>query len=894
MNKKEENPFSIPKDKLDLINEAMRTQRMSSERMYRPELTRRKPKYTAEDLKMVYKKIKKLSPMEVLEFNCDKKNPDEVSTEEIYNLFQQPEEIMVDEDRDYYVPLMELIKSGEIGKGDYLILLLTYLIDSYEDKDNTEVDKLNYKVRMVECQKLLEIFPPSNKAFIRAIRDDKYGKLYGDVIWRFSNDLIDKRDSIISEEFEKEFNTDGRKDILAYSNQSMTNEFITDDDVRTAFNTIVNENTNYKIAQQQDQTGTPLTEEQKREIYCEEFRKTLLKNYGLDSCIDDNHILLSYLYRYMCDIFLNGRENFKSGEMFDKIEDLERLLSIIQKKKEITCNISNEDFSEEELKQLEEIGIPTNVEGLNKAKIQEIISQILDKYCENAKVDILQDPQIINQTDSRILSRIKFSDEDIIKLDKMCDDATIEFLRKNCPGFENVLSEMKKNTSELTKEKIELLLKYGVISKKDIVDGYVAGSMPMNGMELLGEDNKDILPQMNYWKLISEYEDIAKITDPDKRAKAINLLKRKIDIYKLNLGDEFDNEIREKSYEFVVHRAEEYEDNKDKEKPRGISQKEILELYELGLVSLGSVVSLDSKLLYKLLDTDLPEDRKIAMSQIIDLYNNGTVLAKEIKDLFLDGSIPLYYIKDITELNLTKEEAMQLIEQRKITAQSIYSLYADKTISILDLEKYVDSLPSEEDKYMFIYGNFAGKGFEPVFNVLVDHIAAFTETHTHTGTGVTPIVPNPVVPKTEKPIPSKLRWEYLASLDPRFHIESLPSSYIAYIYPSHDRVILEQMRKKKNGVKVDSYGVASRGMTIDEYYYYKPQFIKGSRVSRKALVDLSNKGLIDSIEHFPTTWGKRVFENVNGFQVETIPDPNRKFEIEYMLEELKEEIEKSR
>ena len=84
-----------------------------------------------------------------------------------------------------------------------------------------------------------------------------------------------------------------------------------------------------------------------------------------------------------------------------------------------------------------------------------------------------------------------------------------------------------------------------------------------------------------------------------------------------------------------------------------------------------------------------------------------------------------------------------------------------------DLESYVENLPTEEEKYMFIYGNFAGKGFESIFNVLVNQIAAFTESHSYTGTGTSPIVPNPIIRPKEKPIPSKLRWQFLSSLDKR-------------------------------------------------------------------------------------------------------------------------------
>ncbi len=899
MGKKDENPLLIPrdklpKDKMDLINEVMSTQGIGSDSLYRPELFKKSPQYTPEDLKMVYKKVKQLSPMEVLELNFYKKDPDEVSAEEVYNIFGQPEEIMVDEASGKYIPVIDLIRSGEIGKGDYLILVLMYLMDSYENDDNTEADIINCKIRMLECKKLLEVFPPSNKTLIKVLKDDKYGKFYGDVIWRFSNDLTENLDATILEGFKNEFNTNGRDDIFVYSNQAMTNEFIGDDEVRNAFNTIVNENTNYMIREEEEKTGTPLTDVEKTAIYCGEFRKILLKNYGPDNCMDENHILLSYLYRYMCDIALECKENFQSGKVLDTIEDLERLLSIVQKKKTIDAKLTPEDFAEEEIKQLEELGVPTNIQGLNAATIHEIISEVVKKCCESVKENILQNPQLISQLDQRIISKIEFSSEDIIKLDQECDETTMASLRKNCPGFDKALAEMKRNIKELSKDQIEFLLKYGLITKKDLVDKYMTGDLPEESMELIGKDEQEVLPQIDYWKLISEYEEIIKIKDVEKREKAIELLKRKINIYKANLGDNFDSEIEEKSYEFAVYRAEEYEENKSKNKPNGITSKELEELYNLGLVSLGSVASLDSEVLVKLFRLSQQGDKKISMWDIIDLYDNGMVLAKEIKELVLDGSVPAYLIKDITGLNLTNDEAMKLLEERKITAKNILSLYNNGTISISDLENYINTLPTEEDKYMFIYGNFAGKGFEPIFNILVNQLAAYTDSHSYTGTGTRPIVPNPIIRPEEKPIPSKLRWEFLSSLDKRFHIESLPDGYIAYIYPSLDRVLVEQMRKMKKGKKVDSYGVATRGMTIDEYYYYKPGFVTSSKVDRSALVALSKKGLIESIEHFPTTWGRKVLEHVNGYQIDTIQDPNRKFEIEYMLEELREEIEKSR
>ena len=61
--------------------------------------------------------------------------------------------------------------------------------------------------------------------------------------------------------------------------------------------------------------------------------------------------------------------------------------------------------------------------------------------------------------------------------------------------------------------------------------------------------------------------------------------------------------------------------------------------------------------------------------------------------------------------------------------------YEKKVIKLQDLQEIVRNLPTEEDKYMYIYGNFADDGYEKIFDRLVDNISAEAEPRVSTGTG---------------------------------------------------------------------------------------------------------------------------------------------------------------
>ena len=848
------------------------------------------------------RRFDKMSPQEIFEFSFQGKKPEEITALDVYQTLYCPYEILIDAESNSFVSVKQLIKEGALTPGDLVLLALLHTGALEEENKKQDKNALQYRVRNIEAKKLMSIFPASEHVMIRKMKEDQYGTLYGENIWRFSENLLGVDDDYhdFIKKFNKEFSTSNQSRIFQYVNESMTHEFIDDEALEMAFNQLVNSNSRYKIAEQEDQTQQTLSDEEKHEIYAKTFRNVMFENMSVEQNLNVHKMMLSIAYRYLCDIVIEGKDSFASGNMLQEIDRIKRILSFVPEQTTIPLQLTPEDFSQEQLEQIKEKDLAIHVKALEKNDVLELIQQCIKEYTNQMKAEMMINPKTMYQWKKSSFGEIEFSKEDIIQLLPKLDEEDIQFIQEYSSNFRLIVARMRQKFTQLTMEELKALLELDMIQEKDIVDSYLEGKIHYDEESLapyMKKENHNI----SYIELVDDCERARKIKDEEKRNDAYERLKRKTKVYLTSLKDERQETLEQESFDLVINRSQDYELNKEKHVEQGFSKEMIKDLYSLGLLTLDAIVALDIELLdYLFRSTDLPQEKTIQASQLIDLYHNGDISGADIKQYCLDGIIPLYTIEKIEDLNLSQDEAKKLLEADKLNPKNILALYQLGILSKQDLQDKVNTLPTEEDKYIFIYGNFADKGYEVIFNSLVNELTALQQSHTATGLGpARGIGPGNTSKRT--PMPSQLRWRFLESLDPKFQFESLPDGHCAFIFPTYDRVLVEKMREMYLGEKCDAYGKATHGMTIDEYHLYKSQFVKPNPknptkiiVERPRLVALAKQKLIKPISHYPTTWGKDVVEYVYQQPIQQIQDLDKKEEIEFLVEELREEIENYR
>lgn len=268
-------------------------------------------------------------------------------------------------------------------------------------------------------------------------------------------------------------------------------------------------------------------------------------------------------------------------------------------------------------------------------------------------------------------------------------------------------------------------------------------------------------------------------------------------------------------------------------------------------------------------------------------------------EIVSDEEIEWLYTKlgfSLEKVKNRRDLMIKLLQDDNLKPKDILFLYQVGTITDKDLIDKVSALPTEEDKYVYIYGNFSDKPYETIFNHLIDQIAAQKDANTATGLGPARGI-GPGVTAKRNPMPSQLRWKLLGSLDPNFQFESLPDGHVAFIFPTYDKVIVEKMREIVDGKKCDAYGKTTHGMTIDEYNKYKHTFVQTDPKHpnqtvfiRPNIVALGKRKLITSIDHYPTTWGRKVVEFVYQYPVPQIQDQEKQVELQSLIKELEEEM----
>lgn len=837
------------------------------------------------------KKIRRMSTEELLQKAFYTKNMDEIKMSTIEeSLFRDgvPKFLLELGTQAEFIDIKKLASREKLNNGEVFAFLLLHarykVIFARNETDKAlQADTIEFLKMVLRETEIKE------KIIKVKAKSDENGTYYHHTLLFISEDLkkssgyTNENCKVFFDELGERIEDRFSSNIEKYLEFINLEECTTSKEAADEIISVVKSNSQYRI-----NSENAMDEEQKEKIYFEELDKTLTNNADYYCCIDVYRLFESIAYRNIIDLALNARI-YKDENSVVELEKVRALIDLLPKD---TCfDFVLEDnykyFTPEKLKQLKQMNIDVETKKITIDDLREIMQKIDKALIEQAKDVIKNNEEKLQEILPQYLSRVVLSEDDIIELSDKLQKDNFDYILKNVRSAFQVLRNMKNKKAELTDKKIDILMQAGMLSSQEIRDMYINGNIDkklIEKVEQVTESNS-----ITYGELISDYYRLIDIEDEDKEIEERHKLERKLEIFQLVNKDEYNDIIAQEGFEFISSITYEYSIGKN-----GYNKENIAELYELGLIDLVSIISLDPGLINYMYTTDFPEGKEVTAQTLLKLYKDGYATAGEIKlkQRVISGEIEIYEIDDIEELGLTKKEAQELLSRDILRPTDIFNLYYNEILTAGDLIAKLANLQTDEKKVAFIYGNFSDEKYGEIFNLLIQRLNVENEPSQKSENNATREIKGGHGTRGTG-MPSKSRWKFNSTLDSNVCFKSLENGYILFYYPTSGKVEIEKMLDRYKGEIVDSYGTAGYGMDKNTFQGNKDQIIINNSVNRKKLMELAQNGLAEKFSHFSETWCKKKFEFICG----DLPQADReqkKREIDPIVNDIKREIECAR